>query len=168
MIRAIVAFCLLSFVCVAQVPKATAPPDHFLLSQINATGSQRYSKADIVAALQLKTGTQVSQKDLQDASQRLGNSGLFQLVKYEFGWQGNGVVATFDLADATSFVPVGFENFVWFTPGELIRRSSRGYPCMLALCRWPAISRIRSRMPCSKCWRRAIFTALLRPCRKER
>lgn len=117
--RAILAFCLLSLVCTAQTPKAAAPPDHFLLSQVNATGSQRYSQGEIVAALQLKPGTQVSQKDLQDASQRLGNSGLFQLVKYQFGWRGNGVVATFDLSDATGFIPVGFENFVWFTPAEL-------------------------------------------------
>jgi outer membrane protein insertion porin family len=107
-----------SVACAAQTA-TSAPPKHFLLSQIKVAGSQRYSPDQIAAALQLKIGTQVSQPDLEAASQRLGNSGLFQLVQYKFGWQGNGLMAEFDVADASSFVPVGFENFVWFTPPEL-------------------------------------------------
>lgn len=100
-----------------KMPKATN--DQFPLVQINVSGSQRYSTQAIIASLGLRTGQQTTQKELEEASQRLANSGLFSLVQFRFGWAGNGVVANFDLADNTKLVPIEFENLVWFSPKEL-------------------------------------------------
>lgn len=102
------------------VAQKAQPVEHrFPLVQINVSGSQRYSNQAIVAYLGLRTGQQVSQKELEAASQKLADSGLFSLVQFRFGMAGNGVVANFDLADNTKLVPIEFENLVWFSPNEL-------------------------------------------------
>lgn len=91
----------------------------FPLEQINVNGSQRYSEKAIIAATGLRPGQQTSQAELEQVSAKLGNSGLFLLVQFRFGWGTKGVVATFNVTDSTRLVPIGFENMVWFSSNEL-------------------------------------------------
>src|SRR4051795_11230364 len=92
-------------------PAAKPSTNKFPLVQVNISGSNRYSNTQILSALGLRTGQTIVQKDLEDASARLGSTGLFSLVKFRFGMVGSGVVANFDVADNTELVPVFFRSF---------------------------------------------------------
>ncbi len=69
----------------------------------------------------LKVDSQVSNEDLQNAANRLGNSGAFSSVQYIFKptVTTRGVEADFQVTDAEKFLPAMFENFVWFSDAEL-------------------------------------------------
>jgi outer membrane protein insertion porin family len=104
------------------------PAQSFPLGRINISGSRRYTPQALAAALNLRTGQQTSQKQLEAASQRLTASGLFSNIEYRFGWAGDGAVVNFELRDNTNLIPVDFENFVWFTPNELATAIKRRLP----------------------------------------
>ena len=95
--------------------------DHFNLARIVVTGSQRYREDDVVRATGLAVSTQVTADDLQNAANRLGNSGAFASVQFLFKpvVGGKGVEADFQVTDAEKYLPAVFENFVWFSDQEL-------------------------------------------------
>jgi outer membrane protein assembly factor BamA len=116
-----VSFIRISFVLLLSLAAFAQKPDtrRFPLERINVNGSHRYSEQAITAAMGLRPGQQTSQAELEQVSAKLGNSGLFQLVEFRFGWGTKGVVATFNVTDSTKLVPIGFENLVWFSRNEL-------------------------------------------------
>jgi len=99
-------------------PKNTAS-SVWKLAAIKVTGSQRYQPAEIVAACGLQIGQSVTEEDFQKASQRLGEIGAFDNVSYTFEYSGDEAKLTLQVHDAGHFVPVRFENFVWFTDADL-------------------------------------------------
>src|SRR5262249_58466237 len=58
--------------------------DYYHLARVVVTGSQRYNQDDLLLATGLKIDSQVTPEDLQNAANRLGNSGAFSSVKYLF------------------------------------------------------------------------------------
>ena len=97
---------------------SNAPQPIFLLAHVGSTGSQRFAESDIVKMSGLKAGTRMSAADLQQASGRLAQTGVFSQISYRF----DGVTATFLVTDSDQFVPAAFENFVWFTDADLTQR----------------------------------------------
>lgn len=95
--------------------------DHFNLARIVVSGSQRYREDDLVRATGLAVSTQVTADDLQNAANRLGNSGAFASVQFLFKpvVGGKGVEADFQVTDAEKYLPAVFENLVWFSDQEL-------------------------------------------------
>ena len=110
---------LLTFVCL--LPALAGAADHFNLARILVTGSQRYHEDDLVRATGLTVNTQVTSDDLQNAANRLGNSGAFSTVQFLFkaAIGAKGVEADFQVADTEKYLPAVFENFVWFSENEL-------------------------------------------------
>jgi outer membrane protein insertion porin family len=110
---------LLIVVCL--LPALAGAADHFNLVRILVTGSQRYHEDDLVRATGLTVNTQVTSDDLQNAANRLGNSGAFSTVQFLFkaAIGTKGVEADFQVADADKYLPAVFENFVWFSENEL-------------------------------------------------
>ncbi len=102
-------------------PKAKASDPHQLLS-VKATGTTRYTDKEILGASGLQLGQDVAEGDLKEASQRLGESGVFSSVVYSFSYSDAGVKAEFQLTDNEKniLVPAHFENFVWFTDADLL------------------------------------------------
>lgn len=103
------------------LPAVAGAADHFNLARILVTGSQRYREDDLVRATGLAVTTQVTADDLQNAANRLGNSGAFASVQFLFKpvVGGKGVEADFQVTDAEKYLPAVFENFVWFSDQEL-------------------------------------------------
>jgi outer membrane protein assembly factor BamA len=122
--RVAVLFFLLSLTALAQ----NARVKQFPLEQINVNGSHRYPEEALIAATGLRPGQQTTQAELEQISANLGNSGLFDLVEFRFGWGAKGVVATFNVTDSTKLVPIGFENLVWFSPNELATAVKKKLP----------------------------------------
>jgi Surface antigen variable number repeat len=102
--------------------QATAPTQNgegsAKLASIEATGSKRFTSAQIAASTGLHVGSQVTRADLQQAANVLAQLGAFASVQYRFGSEASGVDVQFQVTDAPS-VPVFFDNFPWFTDDQL-------------------------------------------------
>jgi outer membrane protein insertion porin family len=110
---------VLLLVCL--LPALAGAADRYTLARVLVTGSERYHEEDLVRATGLIVNTQVTSDDLQNAANRLGNSGAFSSVQFLFkpAIGTKGVEADFQVADAEKFLPAVFENFVWFSESEL-------------------------------------------------
>lgn len=86
---------------------------------MKVSGSQRYQSAEIAAAAGLEIGQTVSEDDFRRASQRLGQTGAFDNVTYNFRYSSDGAQLELQVTDAGQWVPARFENFVWFSDQEL-------------------------------------------------
>jgi outer membrane protein insertion porin family len=107
-------FCTVLTVC--HVAAQTAPPP-FIVAEVHASGSHRYSDAQIAATAGLKPGDPVDRDKLQEISEELAQLGVFSRVNFRFTAKNNRATINFDLQDAP-VVPVMFENFPWFTDQE--------------------------------------------------
>ena len=98
------------------------------LISVTATGSKRYPENDIVAASGLQIGTTVVEDDFKRAARRLGDLGVFADIAYSFSYSSAGTKLVLQLTDAEKFVPVRFEDFVWFSDEELMKRIKERAP----------------------------------------
>lgn len=98
------------------------------LISIKITGSKRYPEQSIAAATGLQMGTPVSDDDFKKAARRLGDMGVFTQIGYTFSYSSAGTKVEFQVADVEKFVPVRFEDFVWFSDDEMLRRIKERVP----------------------------------------
>src|SRR6202790_4304143 len=92
---------------------ATAP-----LREIHSEGLKSLQEPQVAALCGLQLGAQVGKDDLQDAADKLVQSGMFARVRYNFQSRTDGVVLTFHVEEAPR-VPAYFDNFPWFADSEL-------------------------------------------------
>jgi outer membrane protein assembly factor BamA len=104
------------------------PPSTFKLISINVTGTKRYTPPEILAAAGLQLGQTVSEADFKRASQQLGETGAFSDVAYTYQYSAQGTKLDFQLEDSNQFVPVRFDNFVWFSDQELVQKLHSSIP----------------------------------------
>jgi outer membrane protein assembly factor BamA len=97
------------------------------LAEIRASGSQKFTAAQIVAAIRLQVGSPVGRGDFQQAADKLAKSGRFSSVEYRYGDTEAGVRVEFQVTDAPS-LPVWFDNFPWFTDDQLIAALKSSVP----------------------------------------
>jgi outer membrane protein assembly factor BamA len=76
--------CRLLLLAVFVLPSLAGAADRYTLVRVLVTGSQRYREDDLVRATGLNVNTQVTSDDLQNAANRLGNSGVFSSVQFLF------------------------------------------------------------------------------------
>lgn len=112
----------------AQTPISKLPASARQLIAINTTGSKRYSEEAIAAASGLQLGTPVNDDDFKKAARRLGDTGVFTDIAYSFSYSPAGTKLDFHVTDADKFVPVHFEDFVWFSDDELLKRMQEHVP----------------------------------------
>jgi outer membrane protein assembly factor BamA len=105
----------------------------FRLSPIAVTGAERLSAADIAQLSGLKAGQSVSQSDLDAATGRLVDTGLFTGVSYTFTTSASALVVTFNVGEQPWETPVFYDNLIGLTPPILKRSGS------------PSCSRMRCR-----------------------
>src|SRR5437763_12745330 len=91
-------------------------PNKFRLASVRATGSQRYSQAEIVAASGLVLNTEVTQQEMQRAANRLGTSGGFSAVHYQYlpaGARGREATGALQLTHTPPVGPLAYANLGW-------------------------------------------------------
>lgn len=98
---------------------AAKPATQAPLVAVHVSGSERFKEADIVAATGLAVGSTLGPTEFQEAANRLVASGAFESVEYKFAPAGTGYNVTFKVSDNIDFMPVSYDNFVWFTETEL-------------------------------------------------
>jgi|HubBroStandDraft_1064217.scaffolds.fasta_scaffold01242_7 outer membrane protein assembly factor BamA len=133
-------FCLLVSARAAQKPSnasssKSASAEPAKLIALKVTGTTRYTDKEILAASGLEIGQPAADGDFKEATQRLGDSGMFGEVAYSYSSSysskgGAGVKLDLRLADTdkSKLVPAHFENFVWFTDDELLAALQRRVP----------------------------------------
>ena len=118
--------CAASLLPITAVAGLAANPDtqSFLLTNVTASGSKRFSAADIVKATGLKPGATVTVDQIKQAASMLSESGVFAQVGYRY----DGRSAEYTVEDAEHFIPASFENFIWFSSAELVERVHNSVP----------------------------------------
>ena len=103
----------------SKAPASGATPNKLI--SVKVTGSTRYTEKEILGVSGLKLGQDAGDGEFKEATQRLGQSGLFSSVSYSFSYSDKGVKVEFQLADKEkiALLPARFENFVWFSDAEL-------------------------------------------------
>ena len=110
-----------------QSPKEL-PPSAFKLISIKTTGTKRYKSEEIIVASGLQIGATVSEDDFKNAARILGETGAFGDVQYSFQYSSDGAKLDLQVQDAEQFVPVRFDNLVWFSDQELIDKLHASVP----------------------------------------
>jgi outer membrane protein insertion porin family len=89
------------------------------IAEITVAGTRKFPTEQIVSASGLKPGDVVSAEQIQGAADRLAALGVFSTVNYRFSSKGDTIVLEFQVQEAPT-VPLSFDNFPWFTDGELV------------------------------------------------
>ncbi|MFL6303203.1 MAG: POTRA domain-containing protein [Candidatus Sulfotelmatobacter sp.] len=111
-----------------QKPISQMPASARQLIGVKVTGSMRSAEQDIVAATGLQLGTPVNEDDFKRAARRLGDTGVFTDITYSYSYSSAGTKLAFHVVDADKFVPVRFEDFVWFSDADLLHRIKEHAP----------------------------------------
>lgn len=109
-------------------PLSEMPPSARNLIAITVKGSKRYTEKDVAAASGLQLGTPVNDDDFKKAARRLGDMAVFIDVAYSYTYSSAGTKLEFKVTDADKFVPVRFEDFVWFAENDLLSRIKERVP----------------------------------------
>lgn len=96
-------------------------PGTFRLASVNVVGSKRHEPPEIARAAGLKLAANLTLDDLKEAADKLSSTGVFAQVAYRYQTRGNEMTVTFALQDTAGMLPCSFENFVWFSPQELVQ-----------------------------------------------
>jgi len=119
-------FALLTPICLAALAHAqshpTIPAADRKLIAVTATGSQRFTSAEIAAASGLALGTIADDEDFRKAARQLGETGAFSDISFNYSYSSAGTKVAFQVADADKFVPAHFVDFVWFGDHELLEK----------------------------------------------
>ena len=118
----------LAYPASAQKSFAQAPASQRQLTSIKVTGNKRFSEAAIIAASGLQTGTVVTEDDFKKAATRLGAFGILSDVSYTYSFSSAGTKLELQVTEAAKFVPVRFEDFVWFSDEDLLKRIQERAP----------------------------------------
>ena len=98
------------------------------LARIELVGAKRFSTVDVARLSGLTIGKAVTINELNDAAQRLADTGLFEKVTYRYTLAGRRATVIYELRELPWTISVSFDNFVWFTNDELVEALRRDLP----------------------------------------
>ena len=107
------------FAAQTRKPAKPLPASAFKLIAIKVTGNNRYTPEEIIGATGLQVGQTAHEEDFKKASQQLGETGAFSDVAYTYQYSAQGTKLDLQVEDSNQFIPVRFDNFVWFSDDEL-------------------------------------------------
>lgn len=112
----------------AQKPFSQVPAPQRQLISIKVTGNKRFSESEIIAASGLQIGTVVTDDDFKKAATRLGAFGILSDVAYTYSYSSAGTKLELQVTETEKFVPARFEDFVWFSDEDLLKRIQERAP----------------------------------------
>jgi outer membrane protein assembly factor BamA len=104
------------------------PPAAYKLVSIKVTGTKRYKPEDVIRATGLQLGQVVHKEDLENVVRLLGESGAFTDILYNLESDPEGTKLKLTVLNSKRFVPVNFDNVVWFSSQELFNRLHASVP----------------------------------------
>ena len=103
-------------------------PSAYKLVSIKVTGTKRYKPEDVIRATGLQLGQIVHKDDLKNVVQLLGESAAFTDISYSLEFDPSGTKLELKVRDSETFVPVNFENVVWFSSQDLFAKLHASVP----------------------------------------
>ncbi len=100
----------------------------FTLAKVHFEGLKTIAADKAMTVTGLQTGQTVKLQHLQEAGQRMLDSGLFRSVSFRYKYQGEALEATFVVEESVSSLPCSFDNFPWFSTEELYAAIRRDLP----------------------------------------
>ena len=133
LLLALLAPVLLLLPCVAQSGTRNTGARHILASasiliEVKVKGTTRYTQEDVLAASALRIGVAASEDDFRKAAKELTDSGAFSDVAYSYSYSSAGTKLDLQLTDSKQFLPVRFDDFVWFTDDQLRQKVHERVP----------------------------------------
>ena len=116
------------FCATAVLAQAGGNSGTYKLLSIRVKGLAHLSEAAVVKASGLRVGQMAGEADFKQALQKLGDTGLFSNLAYSYQYTNAGCKLEFQVAEAGKFVPVDFDNFVWFSDRELLDQLGERVP----------------------------------------
>ena len=104
------------------------PPSAYKLLSIKVTGTTRYKPEDVIRATGLQLGQVVHKEDLEEVVRLLGESGAFTDIFYRLEFDPVGTKLELTVRNSKKFVPVNFDNLVWFSNQELFNKLHASVP----------------------------------------
>ena len=115
-----------SFSCVAAALLLLAVPsspaaDKSLgkLQNIRVKGLKTYTPEEVLSVAGLAVGQNVTEDDLQEATNQLGRTGAFSNLAYSYSTLGGAVKLTLELEETDKLLAARLDNFVWWTNADL-------------------------------------------------
>ena len=99
-----------------------------ILIEVKIKGTTRYTPEDVLAASALRIGVAASEDDFRKAAKELTDSGAFRDVAYSYSYSSAGTRLDLQLTDSQPFLPVRFDDFVWFTDDQLRQKAHERVP----------------------------------------
>jgi outer membrane protein assembly factor BamA len=99
-----------------------------ILIEVKVKGTTRYTPEDVLAASALRIGVAASEEDFRKAAKELTDSGAFRDVAYSYSYSSAGTKLDLQLTDSQPFLPVRFDDFVWFTDDQLRQKAHERVP----------------------------------------
>src|SRR5258708_16913926 len=106
--------------CFAQKP--------VILRRIEFVGLKKLSSQQVINASGLKVGSTINPEVLDDAADKLMQSGMFRKLGYKLHTADDEATVIFEGEEASQNLPVVFENFVWFSEAEIARAIRQDVP----------------------------------------
>src|SRR6267143_2200526 len=103
-------------------------PSASTLIEVKVKGTARYTPGDVLAASALRIGVAASEDDFRKAAKELTDSGAFSDVAYSYSYSSAGTKLDLQLTDSPQFLPVRFDDFVWFTDDQLRQKVHERVP----------------------------------------
>ena len=88
------------------------------LKAIHAEGMKTFTEEQVATLTGLTLNSRVGRQELQEAADLLLRSGFFAKVNYKFETHNDAVIVTYHVEE-TPRLHVAYDNFPWFTDGEL-------------------------------------------------
>ncbi len=116
----------LALLSASQAPARAGAPHagetSFKLISIKVAGENRFPAADVINTTGLQVGQMANEDDFKKATELLGETGAFHDVMYSYQYSPEGAKLELQLTDNDNFVPVRFDNIVWFSDQELLQK----------------------------------------------
>ena len=111
------------------MPLTVVAQQNFTIQKIEFEGLKRLNPEEVITTTGLKIGDRFALTSLDEAAQKLMDSGHFNKVAYKTRAGGQQMTITFLVEEATITTSrVVFDNFIWFSDTELIGAVKRDLP----------------------------------------
>lgn len=115
----LVATVALAFGAFASPQNAGKAKLSYKLLSIHVKGLHYYTENQVIAASGLKLGESAGDAEFQQAAQKLGETGVFSELSYNYKYSSAGCDLLLQVTENDKLLPVIFDNFVWFSDDEL-------------------------------------------------
>jgi len=110
---------LIAFSCLLSTSVSAQSQPALLIGAIHASGQKHFSESQVIAASGLQSGQTFDVNKIQDATQKLGQSGAFEEVQFKYRPESGQVVVEFVVKEAAKFHRCTYDNFVWASTKEI-------------------------------------------------